>query len=1603
MEKRLLKKLISMLTLIVILTADFSLLGSNLISYAASNAVTQNIEFSAYFKNETGEKVETKTASIKEENLKLYAEIAVKNEGYFNGTIELQDSNFKIKDNILSNEIASIEGNKINLKQINAGDTAKIELDIEPVIEETISADMLSKASTLKLTGTYMEQTYKGLNVEDSKNVTLNLKIDESAEAELTTDIVTNKVLSINGVNKRVVQLLINSRLTENQYPIKQTTLKINVPQLSQQGPEEVQVLSLGTKATNGDGEKNITNFENTNGVVTIELKNEPDENNQISWNKNVYDEIVVTFIYSEDVDASEVETTTNSEITVYNSENTYLAKHIKGIENKELNNMITTQAETGNAIYKGQLYVNVKSTEKKNIEYQATTTVQVTNSNIVDKITIHEGPDVFTTANSELAANTKYTKTEINKEKMLAVLGQNGSIQIKNGQVTQTINKDTQANEDGNIVINYENGLNELEITTTKPENVGMLEIKHTKAITENTLTTAQIKTITGLKIVNTVTGTLGENTVVENSTETILELKETMTKAELTVNKENLSTMIANNELNLGIELITDDVQYDLYKNAKIEIKLPSSVESISLNDSNELNAEGFTIDAKYNPNTKTIILTLAGEQTEYTTKATQIYLQLNLNVKLSRLAPSKTDKIVMTYTNENASQYDGGTTDAGIIEKEIGISSQNGLVALFGNNMMTDEDTIYGTENIVQNLKNSDSGKNIKFNIDLINNTGSKMSDVKIFGKLPTTGNVVTGEQASNTLTTALKNVTAPNATVYYTENADATTDVSNGWTTNLSSLNNPKLFMIIISELDVESNYSAEYTVQLPNTLEKDRSSLTEYSVIYDTTQEKNAITKSRKIELVTPTTVNMETNITAEVGNDKLNNGDTVKSGEVIKYTATVKNTGTNTLENVKLTAGVPTGTVVVVPEENYEYSGVSYYVELPNVTEKVETISSLAVGETYTINYEVRVKQDIITGTQISNKAITTCEETTIESTELTNKLEEAKIRVTVKRMTNPNLSLLPNQSYEFLAFVENLSTEPVKNLEIKLINGDLKIINIANSDIGLDIFEIPEKLTIDEIPANGSIYFAVRAKVKENVESMSTNAIVTDSEGKMYRSNKISEGIAKTDAKITLTSPQNKQYIQQGELVEYQIIVKNTGEITETIQVADEISEYLEVQALYINGECKFQTTNKNQKESYTKYISNKIAYYLNVPKGENGEIKIVAKVKDIKENFDIKTITNKAEAKLQGETLDISEEVTHTLKGISIEAVKNIVSGTAWLDSNMNGQKDSEEKVLSEIKIRLYNTETNDYVKDSSGNIIETTTDENGIYTFTRIQNGIYIVLFEYDTTKYEPTTYEKEGVDTAVNSKVIFKNITINGEEKAYAVTDIIKLEDNISNLNIGLKEKLTYDLELNKYISRVTVQTKKGTKTYECGDSTLEKIEIHPKEINGAVVVLEYTIKVKNTGDIAGYVNNIVDYIPSGLTFSSELNSNWYLSNNNLHTKALQNEKINPGEEKEIKLILTKTMTETSTGLINNRAEIYENYNEYGIADIDSIPNNEKKDEDDLGVADVIIGPSTGSTTIWYVILMMINIGLIFIAVRLMIKNNIIKIKTIKGRR
>ena len=155
------------------------------------------------------------------------------------------------------------------------------------------------------------------------------------------------------------------------------------------------------------------------------------------------------------------------------------------------------------------------------------------------------------------------------------------------------------------------------------------------------------------------------------------------------------------------------------------------------------------------------------------------------------------------------------------------------------------------------------------------------------------------------------------------------------------------------------------------------------------------------------------------------------------------------------------------------------------------------------------------------------------------------------------------------------------------------------------------------------------------------------------------------------------------------------------------------------------------------------------------------------------------------------------------------------------------------------------------------------------------------------------------------------------------------------------------------------------------------------------MSGSMVIIEYNIVVTNVGEVAGYARSIADYMPNDLTFSSELNKDWYESGNTLYTTALGNDIINPGESRTVTLTLTKTMGEDNL-VTRNNAEIYEAYNDLGLVDSNSTPGNKASGENDMGSADVIVSVRTGGVIYMTIGIMLAIIVLAGIATGIIVK-------------
>lgn len=363
--------------------------------------------------------------------------------------------------------------------------------------------------------------------------------------------------------------------------------------------------------------------------------------------------------------------------------------------------------------------------------------------------------------------------------------------------------------------------------------------------------------------------------------------------------------------------------------------------------------------------------------------------------------------------------------------------------------------------------------------------------------------------------------------------------------------------------------------------------------------------------------------------------------------------------------------------------------------------------------------------------------------------------------------------------------------------------------------------------------------------------------------------------------------------------------------------------------------------------------------------------------------------------------ETNTISHSIKHFEKtDVNVDPDDNNketrkVIGTVWIDTNKDGVKDANEQRISGVKVLLLDNSTSNIAISSNNEQCITTTGTDGSYMFNNVPQGKYSVIFFYDSAKYSPTTYQKSGVNDEQNSDAIDKTVNYEGKDQIAAVTEEIVLSDtNKFNIDLGIVEDAKFDLKLDKIVQAITVNNGKNT-TEHVYNSKLAKIDFESKYAKTSSMVVEYKFTITNEGGIAGYVKKLADYLPEKLKFNSELNKDWYEGKDGvIYNASLANTIINPGESKEVTLILTKNMNgDNDFGLINNSAEIYETSNDYGALDVDSTPGNKATNEDDYSTANVLTSVKTGDiviyTTLIVTIIAIVGVGIYMIKKKVLI--------------
>ena len=323
-------------------------------------------------------------------------------------------------------------------------------------------------------------------------------------------------------------------------------------------------------------------------------------------------------------------------------------------------------------------------------------------------------------------------------------------------------------------------------------------------------------------------------------------------------------------------------------------------------------------------------------------------------------------------------------------------------------------------------------------------------------------------------------------------------------------------------------------------------------------------------------------------------------------------------------------------------------------------------------------------------------------------------------------------------------------------------------------------------------------------------------------------------------------------------------------------------------------------------------------------------------------------------------------------TMSGYAEEIRDDIPEGLEYLPENEINQEyrwtmyDAEGNETQEI------SEAVDIRTDYLSKANETTDGEN--------------LLQAYNSETMEGPDYKDVRVAFKVTEPNTSDRIIINhaqiSEDKDEEGEDVTDIDSTPDEWNEGEDdqdiEKIYvqyFDLALRKWVSQVIliedgVEKVKDTGHYaEQDPEPVVRVDLNQNRIDNTIIKFKYQIRITNEGEIAGYATEISDYIPEGLEFNQADNPLWQEVDGKIVTDQLKDTLLQPGESATVEVILTWINDEENMGVMINRAEISEDYNESGTPDIDSTPNNKVEGEDDIDDAPVALTMVTGSAPLY----------------------------------
>ena len=1567
-----------------------------------------------------GQKAKNIIADVSKADQKIVGTISMRREGYIQkGEIEIVGQNsrvFSIENPNNNSVIEKVEGNKITLNRFS-GTTVNFELPLKYVYEGNISKDILSNNLTAKFRATYVSP--EGNVEEVSKDISLNIEWVEERKPEVKAEIIKYVKTNTEKGNNVVIQTVIdvkNGATTKN-LPIEKLSVSSIQPSLEGKLPDKVNVSLLSTKGVNEelplDQKEENVKYNNLDGTLNVDIENKMSEDKTYAKG-NGTTKLLVTSVY-ENVqnvkDEYNVALNVKAQEKLLNSDKAYNAEFTGSANlSKPLGSLISASYETDKtSMSKGKLYMNSISNDKSEIEFNNKLNINTSVANINGTIEINDNLPYYNDNKQNYESGMSYKSVRVSKQEFENVLGKDGKLDLLNekGQIIATIDSSSKL-EGENYVIDLKEDTKIINYRSSKILKEGNIVIKESRKITTSRYPINLLKDLNKLtfnKEVNIVINNNGKEEKVKIADAVSnIELLNTKTKATLRTNKQELYSVVENNDVEFVIELNNNKEESDIYGTSVYEIVLPNNIKDIKIKDTNILYGEGLKIEntSVYTRDGKKVIRVLVSGVQQSVNKGhltNGTNLVVNTDISVDEETPKQEIQYNLVYSNVNATTYEQAA--------EFMLGSQNEAFRRFGNGIASTKAKIASPEGLVvanryKNysdvgaevvtikqgnkdaiLKAGDKARTISKQVLMINNLNTELPNARLLGRLPVEGvvNVETGQSLNNnlniTLASGINKVDNSNIgyDVYYSENVNATVDLNNaqnGWTKNPNDLSKVKSYMIAFKESIKPGQVNKfNLNLNLPANIDYNKSAVGTDQVIFDVNTAKGVeqyTSWSDMIRLTTGEGVSLSGKITPEVKK--------VEQGKEVRYTYEVKNEAkTLKAKNVENYVESPAGFELIkieTPTKEIPFSrdsdgNIKFGMEDIEAGESRQVRLTFKAIGTQGLELKIRTRAE---GTTVVKETRAEKVDVAVKEAELelkargTVKEEDMRGADKYKENSEPTFELLANRNF--------ILDTKINNVKVKLKTSDnLQIQDIQKDSSNTNINKINDReYEISNIDLTKARTFDIKTKVAtipqgKNYTPISLIAEIYNDKGELIDQKEYTGYIVKAIITMEQSIDKNKTYVEEDEKIEYTYKVKNEGSTTAYGKLLFKAPEGSKI--ISESGAIKTVTKELNLEPNETKEIKIQVELGKNngvdrVSISANAELydeygQKIYETNPITQIVEKNSDTRRKEDLVRQGKLKLTEE---EMKSLGIAAtrqeeqklVRNYeISGKAWDDINKNGVYDEGERPLANIVAKL--------VENGKNRVIKTVlTDDTGKYTFSEVPNGEYSVMFEFEDKKYSPTVYKKNNVEDSKVSDAI----GVNRQEttKQVAVSDAIKINfQSKSNANLGLVNNTNFDMALKGEITKLRVVNgdKKDEITTKDVESTVNKFKVSPFTSTNSKVEVDYKLIAKNEGNVPGKIVKIGAYKNNE---EKILTASWKQETGELAvTRKLENIELKPGEEKEITVTVETTMDKVMNKVLSNRFEILETSNNLGLKDINSVEGNNSTNENDNVALDVIV--------------------------------------------